>query len=140
MNDTTKQVLPIAAGVLLIVGACIAFAMSVVHRGANEPRQTLAERNINEFLSALERYKKDTGAYPTTDQGLRALRVKPVIVYNWNGPYLAHEVHDDPWGRPYIYRYPGVHGDKPDVASFGTDGRPGGEGVNRDIVSWSSHP
>lgn len=140
MRDGVKQVLPIAAGVLLVVGACIAFAMSVVHRGANEPRQTLARRNINEFLTGLERYKADTGTYPTNAQGLRALRERPDGVESWHGPYLAHELHNDPWGRPYVYRYPGEHGDQPDIASYATDGRPGGDGVDRDIVSWKGKP
>ncbi len=140
MKDATRQVLPIAAGVLLVVGACITFAMMVVHRGANEPRQTLARRNIAEFLGALDRYKADTGTYPSNEQGLRALRERPEGVENWHGPYLPHELHNDPWGRPYDYRYPGEHGERPDIASYATDGKPGGEGVNADVVSWRARP
>lgn len=139
MNDTTRQVIPIAVGVLFVVGACITFAMVVVHRGANEPRQTLAHRAVTDFTGALDRYRKDTGSYPPTGLGLTALRDPPEGVQNWQGPYVSHEVHNDPWGRPYYYKYPGDHGEKPDVASYGTDGRPGGEGVNADIVSWRTH-
>ena len=44
----------------------------------------------------------------------------------------------DPWGRPYTYKFPGEHGDEPDIISYGADGQPGGEGINADIVSWKS--
>ena len=43
---------------------------------------------------------------------------------------------NDPWGHPYIYKFPGDHGDEPDIISYGADGAPGGDGINADIVSW----
>lgn len=54
----------------------------------------------------------------------------------WNGPYLPKDVPRDPWGRPYIYTYPGEHGVEPDIVSYGADRQPGGEGIRADIVSW----
>jgi len=57
---------------------------------------------------------------------------------NWAGPYLPKDVPMDPWGRPYEYKYPGEHGEDPDIISLGADGQPGGDGNNADIVSWSN--
>ena len=83
-------------------------------------------------------YKLDTGTFPPTAIGLQALRVKPDNVPNWAGPYLAKDVPQDAWGRPFQYKYPGEHGEEPDVISLGADGQPGGEGNDADIVSWSN--
>jgi general secretion pathway protein G len=102
-------------------------------------RQTAAKAQINGFMTALGAYKLDTGTYPTTEMGLAALRLRPANVHNWQGPYLPQEVPNDPWGRAYAYRYPGEHGDEPDMVCFGADGVAGGEGINADIVSWKSN-
>jgi len=83
-------------------------------------------------------YKLDTGVYPTTEQGLQALSVKPEHVNNWQGPYTQKDIGNDPWGNPYVYRYPGEHGDDPDLISYGNDGQPGGDGEGADIVSWKN--
>jgi alkanesulfonate monooxygenase SsuD/methylene tetrahydromethanopterin reductase-like flavin-dependent oxidoreductase (luciferase family) len=61
---------------------------------------------------------------------------RPAGVPQWGGPYLAKDIPMDPWGRPYIYRFPGQHSEDPEVISLGADGQPGGEGINADIVSW----
>jgi general secretion pathway protein G len=93
---------------------------------------------INNFRAALGQYKLDTGVFPTTEQGLAALRSRPENVNQWQGPYLGQEVPVDPWGRGYIYKFPGDHGDEPDLISYGADGQAGGEGINADVVSWKS--
>ncbi len=89
-------------------------------------------------MTAVGAYKLDTGTYPTTEQGLQALRVKPEGVENWEGPYLQKDVGNDPWGHPYVYRYPGEHGDEPEIVCYGADGQPGGDGINADIDSWKN--
>lgn len=91
------------------------------------------------FLTALRSYKADVGVFPSTDQGLQALREEPMGVSGWAGPYLTKNVPMDPWGRPYLYKYPGQHGAEPDIVSLGRDGRPGGEGIDADIVSWKNN-
>ena len=78
-------------------------------------------------MTALGSYKLDTGTYPTTEQGLQALRVKPENVGNWQGPYLPQEIPTDPWQHQYIYKFPGEHGDEPDVILLGHR-RPAGRG------------
>ena len=67
-----------------------------------------------------------------------ALRVKPDNMPQWAGPYLPQDIPMDPWAHPYLYKFPGDHGDEPDIISLGADGNPGGDGNNADIVSWSS--
>ncbi len=104
----------------------------------DKARVTAARAQIHSFMTALGTYKLETGTFPTTEQGLQALRVKPADVNQWGGPYLPQDVPVDPWGRAYAYKYPGEHGDEPDIISYGADGQPNGDGLNADIVSWKS--
>jgi general secretion pathway protein G len=126
---------------LVVVTIIALFAALVAPRmigKADSARRTAAHAQINSFMTALGSYKLDTGTYPSTEMGLNALRVKPENVPQWAGPYLPQDIPLDPWSRPYLYKYPGDHGDEPDVVSLGGDGQPGGEGNNADIVSWSN--
>jgi general secretion pathway protein G len=127
---------------MLVVVTIIALFAALVAprmlRKSDTARVTAARAQINSFMTALGTYKLDTGLFPTTEQGLQALRAKPEGVNSWQGPYLPQEIPTDPWGRPYLYKYPGEHGDEPDVISYGADGQPGGESINTDIVSWKS--
>jgi general secretion pathway protein G len=68
---------------------------------------------------------------------MQALRVKPQGITKWEGPYLPKDIPPDPWGNPYQYKSPGDHGPF-DIISFGSDGKPGGEGEDLDIVSWKN--
>ncbi len=103
---------------------------------ADRARVTATKAQIGSFMSALDTYKMDVGVFPTTEQGLLALRVRPADLPQWAGPYLAKDVPMDPWGRPYVYKYPGENSEDPEIISYGADGQPGGEGINADIVSW----
>lgn len=125
---------------MLVVVTIIALFATLVAprllRKSDTARVTATRAQINSFMTALGAYKLDTGMFPTTEQGLQALRASPSGLTQWDGPYLPQEIPLDPWARPYIYKYPGEHGDEPDIISLGTDGQPGGEGINADIVSW----
>ena len=124
--------------VVTIIALFAALVLPKMIGQADKARKTAARAQINAYVTALGSYKLDTGAFPTTDQGLSALRLRPENVNNWQGPYLVRDVENDPWGHPYVYRYPGEHGDEPDLLSFGADGHPGGDGINADIVSWKN--
>ncbi len=124
--------------VLTIIALFAALVAPKLLNKGDTARVTAARAQINAFGTALGAYKLDTGLYPTNELGLRALREKPQGVNQWQGPYLPQEIPKDPWGREYIYKYPGEHGDEPDIISLGADGQPGGEGINADIVSWKS--
>ena len=70
-------------------------------------------------MTALGAYKLDTGTFPTTEQGLQALRVQAGRTCpSGTGPYLPQDIPKDPWGHPYLYKYPGEHGDEPDIMSL----------------------
>jgi general secretion pathway protein G len=127
---------------LVVVTIIALFAALVAPRmwkKTDTARITAARAQINSFMTALGTYKLDTGLFPSTEQGLQALRDKPTDVNQWAGPYLPQEIPLDPWGHAYVYKYPGEHGDEPDIVSYGADGQPGGDGLNADIVSWRNH-
>lgn len=125
---------------MLVVMTIIAlFATLVGPRLLNQgdkARVTKARADLAGLKTALNMYKLDTGVFPTTEQGLKALEVPPQGINNWQGPYLSEELTTDPWGNPYDYRFPGQRGNEPDIISYGADGVPGGEDINADIVSW----
>ena len=106
---------------------------------ADQAKRVAAKVQINTFQGALGQFKLDTGLFPPTEAGLKALREKPENLPGWNGPYLSQDVPNDPWNRPYLYKFPGEHGDEPDLISLGADGQPGGEASAADIVSWKSN-
>ncbi len=122
--------------VILILGLLAGLVAPRLFKHATQAKITVCKAQIAAFQTALGAYKLDTGNFPTTDQGLQALRTLPAGVMNWNGPYLPKDIPLDPWNRPYIYKFPGEHGDEPDIISYGADGLPGGDGENADILSW----
>jgi general secretion pathway protein G len=128
---------------MLVVVTIIALFAAIVAprmlKRTDTARVTAARVQINSFMTAIGAYKLDTGTFPTTEMGLAALREHPANVNGWNGPYMQAEIPMDPWGRAFVYKYPGEHGDEPDLISYGADGQPGGEGINADIVSWKNN-
>jgi general secretion pathway protein G len=125
---------------LLVVVTIIALFIAIagprlLHRG-DQARVVAAKQQISDLQLALGQFKLDTGLFPTQEQGLASLRVQPSGMEQWHGPYLVKDLGPDPWGHPYVYKYPGEHGDEPDLLSYGADGQPGGTDLNADIVSW----
>lgn len=124
---------------LVVVTIIALFAALVAPRllkQADAARVTAARAQIDSFMTALGAYKLDTGTFPSTEMGLQALRVRPENLTQWNGPYLPKDIPLDPWGHAYLYKYPGEHGDEPEIECLGSDGQPGGDGNNADIFSW----
>jgi general secretion pathway protein G len=130
---------------LLVVIAIIATLAAVIapslFGNVGTARISAAKSQIQVFALALDAYRLDNEAYPTTEQGLEALRTLPATgdsVTNWKGPYLRQVVPLDPWGRPYVYISPGIaNPDSYDLYTLGTDGAIGGENENADITSWN---
>jgi len=121
--------------VVIIIGLLAALVGPKLFGKLAMAKQKSAKAQIELFGTAFDTFRLDTGRYPTTEEGLKALREKPSGAENWNGPYLPKEIPLDPWGKPYIYKSPGEHYDY-DLISYGLDGVEGGEGENQDIVSW----
>ena len=123
--------------VMVILGLLAALVGPRLFGHVGKSERKAAKSQISLFETGLGLYRLDVGKFPTTEQGLQALREKPDGVESWDGPYLEKEVPLDPWGHPYVYEYPGKHGDY-DIVSLGADGRYGGEEENSDIPSWTN--
>jgi len=121
--------------VVIIIGLLAALVGPRLFGKVSTAKQKAAKAQIELFGTALDTFRLDIGRYPTTEEGLKALREKPSGVENWQGPYLPKEIPVDPWNRQYVYKSPGEHGDY-DLISHGLDGAEGGEGENQDVVSW----
>ena len=121
--------------VMVIIALFATLVGQRVFRNVDKARQTAAREQIATLESTLDLFRLDVGRYPTTEEGLQALQVKPANVEGWDGPYLKQDVPLDPWQHPYAYRCPGQHSDF-DLMSFGLDGQEGGEGNNSDVVNW----
>jgi general secretion pathway protein G len=122
---------------------CVNSSASHLGVGREEDRQYEAKRiatarDIGVIMSTLMLYRLDNGAYPSQEQGLQALTEKPSVAPvpgNWHAGGYLERLPNDPFGHPYQYANPGVHGEI-DVYSLGADGRSGGDGANADIGSW----
>jgi general secretion pathway protein G len=122
--------------VIIIIGLLAALVGPKLFGKVGGAKLKTAKAQIEMFGTALDTFRLDIGRYPTTEEGLKALREKPAGVEGaWEGPYLPKEIPNDPWGTPYIYKSPGEHGDY-DLISYGLDKAEGGEGENQDVVSW----
>jgi general secretion pathway protein G len=123
--------------VLVILSLLAALVGPALVERLKPAKRTAAQSQIEEFMSALDTYYVDVGRYPSTEEGLEALRVKPSAAVKWDGPYLKKDIPDDPWGNPYIYRSPGRNGGY-EIISYGADGKEGGEGEGADVNSWET--
>jgi len=121
--------------VMIIIGLLAALVGPRFIRQEEKAKVKAAQAQIELLSTALDTFRLDVGRYPTTQEGLEALRTQPGGVERWDGPYLKKDVPADPWGKPYVYKSPGDHGPF-DILSYGADGTAGGEGDNRDITSW----
>jgi general secretion pathway protein G len=121
--------------VVVIIGLLAAYVGPKYFSQVGKSEQAIAKSQIEAFSRALGTYRLDVGAFPTTEEGLSALVLKPEGAAKWNGPYLDRAVPNDPWGRAYAYRSPGTHGDF-DIVSLGKDGQAGGTGDAADINNF----
>ena len=121
--------------VVIIIGLLAGLVLPQFIRQEEKAKLRTTKAQIELFGTALDTFRLDVGRYPTSDEGLQALRQKPGGLERWDGPYLRKDLPLDPWSKPYVYRSPGEHGPY-DIVSYGADGTPGGDGDNRDITSW----
>jgi len=122
--------------VMVILGLIAMFAVPQAMKFLGGAKSDTANIQIRNLESILDLYRLETGRYPSQDEGLDALIHRPANVKTWNGPYVKREkMLIDPWGRTYIYTFPGEHGDF-DLYSYGSDGVQGGDGEDRDAVNW----
>ena len=122
--------------VIIIVGLLSALVAPKFFGKIDQAKLKTTKTQIELLGSALDSFRLDVGRYPTTDEGLNALREDPGELKNWDGPYLPKAVPNDAWDNPFQYVSPGEHG-KYDLFSYAGDGAEGGEDkMTKDIVSW----
>lgn len=121
--------------VLVIIGLLAGYVGPRYFGQIGKSEAKAAKAQIDALEKALDQYRLDIGRYPSTEAGLAVLMSRPANEPKWSGPYLKKAVPLDPWGRAYIYKSPGEHGEY-DLLSLGKDGRPGGAGSDADITSW----
>lgn len=122
--------------VIAILGLLAAIVAPQVLRYLGSSRSQTAKVQIRNIASALELYRLDAMRFPTSEEGLQALVKAPSSTPAWNGPYLPQaSALVDPWGRPYLYKSPGDHGEA-DVYSLGSDNAVGGTGEAKDVGNW----
>ncbi|MFA5123502.1 type II secretion system major pseudopilin GspG [Zavarzinia sp.] len=122
--------------VLAILGLLAAVVGPQVLKYLGSSRSQAARVQVQNITAGLELYRLDTGRYPSDAEGLAALMAAPAAAPGWNGPYLRRaEGLRDPWGRPYLYKMPGAHGEA-DVYTLGADGAEGGTGEDQDVGNW----
>jgi general secretion pathway protein G len=124
--------------VVVIIGILGALVVPKLLGRTGESRVVAAKTDIATLMQALKLYKLDNQRYPTTEQGLQALITKPTsgpAANGWKEGGYLEKLPKDPWGNPYQYLSPGLHGEV-DIFSFGADGQAGGEGEDADVGSW----
>ena len=118
--------------VVVIIGLLAGFVAPRYFGQVGKSEVNVAKAQIDALEKALDQYRLDTGGYPNSELGLKALVERPPNEQKWAGPYLRKAVPLDPWGKPYLYKVPGEKGDF-DLVSYGKDGQPGGIGEAADI-------
>jgi general secretion pathway protein G len=125
--------------VVVILGILAVLVVPKIISRPDEARVMAAKQDIASLMQGLKLYRLDNQRYPITEQGLQALAVRPTtapLPLNWKAGGYIERLPKDPWGNPYQYLNPGVHGEI-DIFSLGADSAPGGEGNDTDIGSWS---
>ncbi len=126
----------IVIAIILILTSAVGF---MAFRYIDKARVVTAKNQIESMSLALNAYALDCKQYPTKDQGLDSLWVKPVlepVPSGWSGPYVTKKILNDPWEHPYELSVPGPNGLPFGIRSFGADGKEGGEGNDKDVSSW----
>ncbi|MGK0490597.1 MAG: general secretion pathway protein G [Sphingomonas echinoides] len=122
--------------VLAILGLLAAIVGPQVIKYLDNSRSQSARIQAKNVAAAINLFKLDAGRFPTQEEGVQSLIKQPPNLPSWNGPYLPEQTAViDPWGRPYLLRIPGEHGDV-DVYSLGSDGQPGGTGEAKDVGNY----
>ena len=127
--------------VVVIIGILGALVVPKLLGRTGEARVSAAKTDIATMMQALKLYKLDNARYPNNEQGLQSLITKPTTgpaANGWKAGGYLERLPKDPWGNPYQYLSPGVHGGEVEIFSYGADGQPGGTADDTDIGSWEN--
>ncbi len=123
--------------VVIILGLIAALVGPRLFKKVEKSKQQLTKTQIVMIENAVKMFKLDTGRYPSSNEGLAGLLQQPSGADNWDGPYLEKGLPKDPWGRDYVYTYPGKNYTF-EIVSLGADGKEGGENENQDVNNWQT--
>lgn len=115
----------------MIIAILAALIVPRVVNKTSDAKRSKAASDIANLRTSLNNFRIDCDRYPTTEEGLDALRTAPADVKNWRGPYLDQPLRPDPWGNAYVYE--ASDDDRFAVLSYGRDGAQGGEGEDADV-------
>lgn len=119
--------------VLVILAVLAALVVPKFTNRSQQARETAAKTDISNIGTSIDAFEIDTGRFPSNEEGLAALLQQPANLTGWHGPYLNRGLPKDPWGNPYLYKFPGQHNTSGyDLYSTGPDGREGTD----DIGNW----
>lgn len=124
--------------VMVIIGLLASYVAPRYFDQIGKSEVKAARAQLDALDKALGTYRLDTGHYPSTEQGLKALVDRPASEPKWSGPYLSKALPPDPWSRPYLYLNPGDNGRDFDLSSLGRDGQAGGSGIDADLNAWDT--
>jgi general secretion pathway protein G len=131
VTKTMRLIFVVSIGILQVT-----VFVGISNAGIGSTKVVAAIVRIELFGECLGKFKDDMGRYPTSEEGLEALRSKPGMVSNWNGPYINKEIPLDPWGKAYVYIHPAKYGKKSyDLYSFGMNMKDD-LGEKDDITNW----
>lgn len=126
--------------VIAIIATLAAVIAPAVFRNVGDSKTAAAKSQVELFAMALGSYRLDNDVFPSTEQGLEALRTTPTngeLPRRWRGPYLSRVLTPDPWGRSWLYLSPGIVNPTTfDLYTLGRDGKLGGDGEDADVTSW----
>lgn|SRR5690554_3992196 len=125
--------------VMVILGLLVAVVAPNIMGRSDQAKVTVAETQLTNISKALDIYRLDNSHYPSTQQGLEALRSKPTgspEPRNWSPDGYMNSIPQDPWNNDFQYVSPGTEGPY-DLYSYGSDGQEGGDGDAADISVWN---
>ncbi len=120
--------------VVIVIGVLAALVIPSFLGRAGKARKAVAQQKISNIETAVNLFYQDYSRFP---ESLEELVTKPgdIPAEQWTPPSLKAKHLKDPWGNPFVYRYPGEHGAY-DLYSTGSDGQEGGEGEQADVTNW----
>jgi general secretion pathway protein G len=118
--------------VITLIGLILALVANRIMGGQKRAEYKLAQTQLSTLSQKIESFQADTGALPDS---LDQLVTAPANATGWLGPYAKPAEFKDPWQHAIEYRHPGDNSQPYELISYGVDGKPGGDGVDKDLIA-----
>jgi general secretion pathway protein G len=118
--------------VIVLIGLVAAAVGSKIISNKKRAEAKLAVTQLSSLAAQVDQYQSDVGTYPDS---LDQLLAAPGNVEGWLGPYAKKPDLQDPWRNPIQYKRPGEDDAPYSLLSLGADGKPGGDGVDKDVTA-----